>query len=173
MFTSVFLLIQIILPLYFTHVWLCADDVSLCCWLFCCSDLFFGCVSEKRKYNTLVWNKNKCHKVPKQIVSCKVSSSSILVGQLNLLNVGRFGGGCLSDQCWTFKAALNWAWVSYVVTQCIGEVVTALLISTQPPLIIRVPCWVTREAGPAGQSSRAGRPGWLGKQGRDLEQHAD
>ena len=38
----------------------------------------------------------------------------------------------------------------------IGEVVTALLISTKPPLIRGVPRWVAREAGPAGRSSRAG-----------------
>ena len=66
--------------------------------------------------------KKKGHTLLNQILFCQVPSFSILVGPLFLLNAvrhGRFGGGWLLNPSWTFTAALNWAWISYMVPQCI------------------------------------------------------
>ena len=71
-------------------------------------------------YPSVPWYKTK--KKGHQILFSQVPSFSILVGPLILLNAvrnGRFGWGWLSNPSWTFTAALNWAWVSCMVPQCI------------------------------------------------------
>ena len=71
-----------------------------------------SCVSSLSTLISIIFLFLKAYQVP---------CSSILVGQLILLNVvrfGRFGGGWLSNPSWTFTAALNWAWQSYLATQC-------------------------------------------------------
>ena len=56
---------------------------------------------------------------------------------------------------------------------CFWKAVGSLLIIIKHPLIRDVQRWMAREAGPAGQSSRAGGAGQLSKQGRAVvEQHS-
>ena len=65
----------------------------------------------------------KAPKFLNQILSCQVHSFSILVYfrllilQIAVRNVC-FGGGRITNPSCTFTAALNLAWVSYLVTQC-------------------------------------------------------
>ena len=59
----------------------------------------------------------------KKILSCQGPSTSLLDRRWFLLNTvrnGNFGRGWLSNKIFIFRAAINWAKISFLPTQCIA-----------------------------------------------------
>ena len=54
----------------------------------------------------------------------------------------------------------------------IGEVIASSIIITKSPLIRDIPHWVSREAGPAGRSSKAGGARAAGQAGQSSNRAA-